>query len=110
MKNFKQKGDVVTLMAAVAVASGVGILVGSLFGITTNAAAAGTEVEVLREGLFAVAKNTAEAWTVGVKVYWDNTAKLFTIVLVGNTLVGVATEAAANPSAIGTVLLDGAIH
>jgi len=110
MKNFKQKGDVVTLISAAAVASGVGLLVGSLFGITTNAAAAGATVEVLREGVFTVAKNSAEAWAVGDKVYWDDTAKAFTITNTTDTLVGVAYAIAANPSASGTVLLDGAIH
>lgn len=110
MKNFKQKGGVVTLVAPAALAAGVGILVGSLFGITTNAVASGAEVEVLREGVFTVAKNSAEAWTVGAKVYWDDTAKVFTITNTTDTLVGVCYAVAANPSATGVVLLDGAIH
>lgn len=110
MKNFQQKGDVVTLIAPAILASGVGVLVGSLFGITTNAAASGAEVEVLREGVFTVAKNSAEAWAVGDKVYWDDTAKVFTITNTADALVGVAYAVAANPSATGTVLLDGAIH
>lgn len=110
MKNFKQKGDIVTLIALAAIGSGAGLLVGSIFGITQNAAAAGEEVEVLREGVFTVPKNSAEAWTVGAKVYWDNTAKVFTTTTTSNTLVGVAYAVAANPSATGTVLLDGAIR
>lgn len=110
MKNFQQEGDTVTLIAPAALASGVGVLVGSLFGITVNAAASGAEVEVLREGIFTVAKNSAEAWTVGAKVYWDDTAKVFTITNTTDTLVGVAYAIAANPSATGVVLLDGAIH
>lgn len=110
MKNFVQKGDTVTLVAPYAVASGVGVLVGSLFGIATNAAESGAEVEAKRTGVFAVAKNSAEAWAVGDKVYWDNTAKVFTITNTSDTLVGAACAEAANPSASGTVLLDGAIR
>jgi predicted RecA/RadA family phage recombinase len=110
MKNFKQSGDTVTLIAAAAVASGAGILVGSIFGIATNAAAIGEEVEAKRTGVFTVAKNSAEAWAVGDKVYWDDTAKVFTITNTADTLVGAAYAVAANPSAIGTVLLDGAIR
>lgn len=110
MKNFKQSGDTATLIAAAAVASGAGILVGSIFGIATNAAAIGEEVEAKRTGVFTVAKNSAEAWAVGDKVYWDDTAKVFTITNTTDTLVGAAYAVAANPSAIGTVLLDGAIR
>lgn len=110
MKNFKQSGDTVTLIAAAAVASGAGILVGSIFGIATNAAAIGEEVEAKRKGVFTVAKNSAEAWAVGDKVYWDDTAKVFTITNTTDTLVGAAYAVAANPSATGTVLLDGAIR
>ncbi len=110
MKNFKQTGEFVTVIAPAALASGVGVLVGSLFGITTNAAASGAEVEVKRTGVFTLAKNSAEAWTVGAKVYWDDTAKVLTITNTSDTLVGVALAVAANPSATGTVLLDGAIR
>ncbi|MFZ3141151.1 DUF2190 family protein [Polaromonas sp.] len=110
MKNFKQKGDILTLISVAAIASGAGLLVGSIFGITQKAVGAGEEVDVLREGVFTVPKNSAEAWTVGAKVYWDDTAKVFTITNTTDTLVGVAYAIAANPSAIGTVLLDGAIR
>lgn len=108
MNNFKQPGDTVTVTAPANVASGAGVLVGSLFGIAANTALSGAEVEIKRTGVFEHAKNSLEAWTVGVKIYWDNTAKVFTIVATANTLVGVAAAVAANPSALGTVLLDGA--
>lgn len=110
MKNFKQPGDTVTVTAPADVASGAGVLVGVLFGIATNAALSGAEVEIKRTGVFEHAKNSAEAWTVGAKVYWDNTAKVFTTTATSNTLVGAAAAAAANPSALGTVLLDGAVR
>lgn len=110
MNNFQQHGDVVTLIAPAAVASGQGVQAGSLFGIAVGAAAAGAEVEVNREGVFTHTKNSAEAWTVGAKIYWDNVNKRFTTVATANLLVGAALEVAVNPSATGTVLLDGAIR
>lgn len=108
MKNFKQDGDTVTVTAPANVTSGGGVLVGSLFGIAVNTALSGADVEIKRTGVFEHAKNSAEAWTVGTKVYWDNTAKVFTTTATSNTLVGVAAVAASNPSALGTALLDGA--
>ena len=108
MKNFKQAGDTVTVTAPANVTSGGGVLVGSLFGIAVNTALSGADVEIKRTGMFEHAKASAEAWTVGAKVYWDNTNKVFTTTATSNTLAGVAAAVAANPSALGTVLLDGA--
>lgn len=110
MKTFKQKGDTVTLVSAAIIAAGAGILSGAIFGVTQNAAAAGGEVEAVREGVFELPKNSAEAWTVGAKLYWNDTTKVITTTSSGNTLVGAAYAVAANPSAKGLVLLDGAIR
>lgn len=110
MKNFQQEGDTVTVPAPYALASGAGALVGAIFGIAVNAAANGAEVQLKRKGIFTHAKTSAEAWTVGAKVYWDNTNKVFTTVASGNTLVGAAYAVAVNPSSTGTVLLDGVIR
>ncbi len=46
----------------------------------------------------------------GAAVYWDNTNFVFTTTSSGNTLVGAALAAAVNPSATGTVLLDGTVR
>jgi len=107
MKNFIQTGGVLTLTAPGALAAGVGVKVGSIVGITTSAADSGAQVEVLLEGVVEVAKVSAQAWTQGVIIYWDDTAKLFTTTSTSNTLVGVATAAAANPSATGKLRLNG---
>ena len=110
MKNFVQEGDILTVVAPAAVLSGAGVLVGSIFGIAQTDAASGAEVAIKRKGVFTHAKTSAEAWTIGAKVYWDNTNKVFTTTATDNTLVGAAAAAATNPSATGTVLLDGTIH
>jgi predicted RecA/RadA family phage recombinase len=107
MKNFVQPGQVVTLTAPYDVASGGGLKVGGIVGVATFAAKAGEKVETKLDGVFDVAKTSAQAWTAGAAIYWDDTAKLFTSVVGTNTKVGVALLDAANPSDIGRVRLNG---
>lgn len=110
MKNYIQNGAIVTMAAPSALASGAGALVGTIFGVAQADAASGADVELVRTGVFTLPKVAAQAWTQGAKVYWDDTAKNVTTVVTSNTLIGAATAAAANPSATGEVLLDGAVR
>ena len=110
MKNYIQEGEHITIVATAAVTSGQGVLAGSLFGVATADAVIGQPVAIKRRGVFTLPKTNAEAWTVGAKVYWSSATGALTTTSAGNTLVGVAVEAAANPSAIGTVLLDGTVR
>lgn len=105
MKNFVQPGEVLELVAPYDVASGAGVKVGTIVGIAANVAKTGEAVQAKRLGVFNVAKTSAQAWTVGAAVYWDDTAKVFTTTVGSNTLVGAATAVAANPSDEGQVLL-----
>lgn len=108
MKNYIQPGDTVTVAAPYDVASGDGVLVGGLFGIATYSAASGAEVEIKTTGVFDSKKTNAQAWaTVGLAIYWDNTAKELTTTSTSNTLVAKNLAAAANPSAAGRVRLNG---
>jgi predicted RecA/RadA family phage recombinase len=109
MKNFVQPGETVTVVAPYDVASGAGCLVGSLFGVACVTAASGANVEVCTCGVFTLPKTSAQAWTVGAKVYWDDTNKVATTTATSNTLIGCALEAAANPSATGAVRLNGTV-
>lgn len=93
MKNFIATGDNVTVAAPYAVSSGGGALVGSLFGVAVNDAENAAEVVLSTRGIYELAKAGSQAWTVGAKVYWDNTNKVCTTSASGNTLIGVATEA-----------------
>lgn len=110
MKNYVQPGENITLAAPYDVASGAGALVGSIFGVAQETVLSGADVVLVRRGVFDLAKVSAQAWTVGAKIYWDNAAKVCTTVSTSNTLIGAAAAAAANPSATGTVLLDGAVR
>ena len=111
MKTYIQPGHAVTLAAPYAVLSGDGLLVGSLFGIATHDAASGAEVETQLTGVVDMAKAASQAWTVGAKVYWDNTAKVATTTATNNTLIGVALLAVGNTAGetIGRVRLNGSV-
>ena len=86
--------------------SGNGYLIGSMFGISPVTAVAGVMIALHLVGVFTLAKNSAEAWTVGALLYWDNSAKNVTTTVGSNTKIGVAVAAAANPSSVGNVRLN----
>lgn len=106
MKNYVQQGDIITLAAPYDVASGAGALVGVQFGVATHTALSGANVALATRGVFTLAKVSAQAWTVGAAIYWDNSAKNCTTTSSGNTLIGAAMEAASNPSSTGVVRLN----
>jgi predicted RecA/RadA family phage recombinase len=107
MKNFIQPGNNITVPAPVGgTVSGTFYLIGSLLGCASTTQAATENVVLTTEGVFTVPKVSAQAWTVGQRVYWDDTAKNFTTTVGSNTLAGVAVEAAVNPSSTGVVRLN----
>ncbi|MGR3493308.1 MAG: DUF2190 family protein [Shimia sp.] len=95
MKNYVQPGSTLTLTAPYAVTSGDGLLVGSIFSVAAGDAASGATVEAALTGVFDLTKIGSQAWTVGAKIYWDDTNKRCTTVATDNTLIGVAVEAVA---------------
>lgn len=107
MKNWVQEGEVVTLTAPYAVASGAGLLVGSIFGVATNAAANGATVEAALCGVVTLTALNTDVASVGTKAYWDNTNKRVTITAASNSLIGVFTAAKANGETTATVRLNG---
>lgn len=109
MRNFIQPGDSLPLTAPYDVASGGGFLVGSLFSVAKSAALAGNPVEGMNKGVFDLAKATGQAWTQGVKIFWDDTARNLTTTVGSNKLVGVATQAQASGDTIGRAYLPASI-
>jgi predicted RecA/RadA family phage recombinase len=106
MKNLvQQSGRNITVPAPYDVAAGDGCLVGSLFGVASNTVLSGARVPIDTGGVYAIKKTAAQTFTVGAKVYWDNTAKSVTGVSSSNTLIGVATAAAAGGDATANVRL-----
>jgi predicted RecA/RadA family phage recombinase len=106
MKNFVQEGDVIAVAAPYDVAGGAGAQVGSLFGVAIATALSGALVQLAKEGVFDLAKTSAQAWGVGDRIYWDNTNKVCTNVPGSNLFIGWALAVATNPSSTGRVLLS----
>lgn len=107
MKDFVKPGEVITVLAPYDVVSGAGVLVGSLFGAALGDALSGVSVELQTTGVIMFDKTSAQAWTVGVRIYWDDTNKVCTTTATSNKLIGVATAVAADPSSYGEVRLNG---
>ena len=105
MKNFVQLGDNLDgLVAPRALASGEGCLIGSLFSVASNATAQGAPFVGVTRGVFDLPKATG-AVSQGAKLYWDDTAHVVTTTATSNTLIGVATQAAASGDATARVKL-----
>jgi len=110
-RTYIQPGDVLTLVAPTGgVTAGTPVLIGGLLVVPQNTAAQGAEFEGMAVGVHELPKVSAQAWTQGAAVYWDNTAKNVTTTATSNTLIGVAAAEAANPSATGRVRLDGVVR
>lgn len=108
MKTFVQPGDVLTFTApAGGVTAGIGVKIGDILVIPTTTAAVGERFAGVRSGVVEHTKLSAQAWTEGQQVNWDDTNKRFTTVTTGNFRAGVAYEVAVNPSATGKVVLSG---
>src|SRR3989304_5617705 len=91
MKTYNQSGGVLTLTApSGGVVSGKAYLIGKLVVTATETVAQTLPFAALAIGVVDVPKVNDEAWTEGLKVYWDDSAKKFTSVVGANTLVGVA--------------------
>lgn len=100
MKNYKQEGEVLTLTPAAAVAAGVGYLFGAgLFGVAINDTPISTAGEFVTEGVITIGKTSALAIAVGDRLFWDATNKVVNKTSAAQQCIGVAVEAAANPSA-----------
>lgn len=111
MKTFVQPGEKYDFtVAGTAVTAGQGLKVGALVGVIQNSAAVGERAVLVLVGVFDVAKPGSQAWTVGAKIYWDDTAKNFTTTVGTNTFVGHAWAAvgAGAGETTGRVRLHGA--
>lgn len=108
MKTYLQPGDVLEFTApAGGVVAGTGVKIGDILVIATTTAAVGEKFNGVRNGVVEHAKLSAQAWTEGQQVNWDDTNKRFTTVTTGNFTAGVAAAVAANPTATGRVVLAG---
>lgn len=107
MKNYIQDGETVDMTATADVTSGQGVKKGVLFGVAVASVKSGETMSLKTTGCVSLPKVNAQAWAEGAAVYWDNGNGRCTTASAGNLLIGCALAAAANPSAEGTVRLNG---
>ncbi len=109
MKNRVSNSDVIDITSPIGgTVSGVGVLIGSLFGIAVLTTAAGDVLPIHTTGIFDHIKEGAgsgQAFAVGDAVYWDNTNKRMTKTSSGNTKVGYAVLAALTTDVVVRVRL-----
>src|SRR5690606_37730575 len=105
--NYIQEGDVLDLVApAGGVVTGKSYQIGALFVVALSTVAAGLRFSGAVEGVFLLDKTSAQAWTVGQKIYWDDTNHRCDTDSTVGQLIGAAVAVAANPSATGAVRLN----
>lgn len=106
-KNYVAAGRTIDFAAPYDRTPGQAALLGSIVGIALGTLTNTTIGSWALEGVWDVAKVNAQAWTAGALIYWDDSAKLFTTVSTSNTRAGIAALAAANPTSVGRVRLNG---
>jgi predicted RecA/RadA family phage recombinase len=106
-KNYVQSGSVLEAVAPADVSSGDGVLIGGLFGVAAGPAVSGEEMVLNLAGVWILQKKAADNVGQFAKVYWDDTNKEVTTTATDNTLIGVATLAAAATTTQVHVRLNG---
>lgn len=108
MKNFVQVGNVIDVPSPRAVKSGDAVAIGAIVGVAAMDYASGAQGQFNVTGIYDFPKAASQAWTVGAKVYWDDTAKVMTTTA-GGILAGVAVLAVGGTAGetTGRVRLNG---
>lgn len=97
---FVQDGHCLDLDPGATVDSGTGHLFGAaLFGVAAVDGVSGTASSFITGGVVTIAKTSALAISVGDRLFWDAGNSVVNKTSVAQQQVGVAVEAAANPSA-----------
>jgi predicted RecA/RadA family phage recombinase len=107
-KKYQAPGEFVEFTAPTGgVTKDVGVKIGDLLVIPQSTQLLAEKFIGLRLGVVEHDKLTAQAWTEGQQVNWDDVNKRFTTVTTSNFKAGVAARAAANPTPTGFVILSG---
>lgn len=110
MNNYVQDGDVLDLDPGATVAVGTGRLFGAaLFGVAAVSAVSGTASSFQVRGVVTIAKTSALAISVGDRLFWDATNSVVNKTVTAQQQVGIAVEAAANPSGTVKMLMMPAV-
>lgn len=96
---YVQNGEILDLTPSANVSKGVGYMFGAgLFGVAVDDVTSGSEGRFITEGVVTIAKTSALAIAVGDRVFWDSTNSVVNKTTTAQVCVGIAVEAAANPS------------
>ncbi|HVM38297.1 MAG TPA: DUF2190 family protein [Sphingomicrobium sp.] len=109
MRNYVAPGEALDLTApSGGVVGGNAYKIGSAIVIAASDAAEGAPFVGYMEGVYDVEAATHasdQAWTEGMLVYWDDSAKKFTKTSTSNTKAGVAAAAKTSTAAGGRIRL-----
>ena len=101
MKNYVQSGSSVTISAPATLQSGVGVLIGELFGVAGANAAIGNSVALYTDGIFDLPKEaTADTFSIGDAVEWDTANERISAVDGGLKIGVVVRSASATDSTV----------
>lgn len=110
MKTYVQEGDTLDLDPGATVAAGTGKLFGAaLFGVALVDGASGVVSAFQVRGVVTIAKTSALAISVGDRLFWDAGNSVVNKTTTAQQQVGIAVEAAANPSPTVKMLLMPAL-
>src|SRR5512144_192152 len=112
--NYVSEGNVVPLtVPSGGCVAGNMYKIGSFLGVATVTitaaqvtADATIKANFAIEGVWDIAKKSSEPWDEGQMVWWNNAAAYATSVSTTSRMIGVAVEAAENPSSTGRVKLN----
>lgn len=103
---FVQPGNIIEFVAPTGgTTRGTPVLIGNILGIPADTVLVTESVNLQVGGVWSSTKVSAQAWSQGDPIYWDDAAAKLTTVKAG-LYVGVAAADAANPSSVGSVLLS----
>lgn len=90
MDTYIQPGTVLDLVAPYAVNSGDGAKVGNIFGVAIDTYTSGANGSFQTEGVVNLAKTSGEAYTQGLRVFWNDSTKKVTSTSTSNIAIGYA--------------------
>ncbi len=105
MDNFNNQGDVVDHVAAADIASSDAVMMETMVGYAVSNIASGETGAVQITGVVRAAKATGTAWTQGLVLNWNDTAKEWQTTTTDADGAGRAAADAESADAIGKVLL-----
>ena len=102
--NFVQPGKTVTMTApSGGVTSGVGVLIGNLFGIALETVAQTLPFEMAIEGVFTIAKVASLAVSPGDVLYWNTSTKDVDKTASSKKVAGIAVSTAGVGAGVVTI-------